>query len=84
MREALAEALPELLETKAQLKALSVIFESAGASSLDYRIEVQLDGSAAPQTEVIRAGVQRILVDACNRHGWTIPFTQITLHQATS
>ena len=24
----------------------------------------------------------RILVDACNKYGWEIPFQQITLHQA--
>lgn len=31
---------------------------------------------------LIRHGIQRILVDACNDQGWEIPFTQITLHQA--
>jgi hypothetical protein len=82
MQDALAEALPALLE-KNELNALSVIFEAATPSSLDYRIELQLDGSAAPRIEIIRASVQRILVDTCNLHGWTIPFTQITLHQAT-
>jgi len=82
MRAALADALPALLD-EGQLQAVSVIFATAGASSLDYRIEVRLDGSAAPHTELIRCAIQRILVDACNRHGWTIPFTQITLHQAS-
>jgi hypothetical protein len=82
MLTALEEALPALLE-EGQLRAVSVIFQRAAASSLDYRIEVQLAGAAAPRTELIRAGIQRSLVDACNRHGWTIPFTQITLHQAS-
>jgi small-conductance mechanosensitive channel len=83
MQEALAEALPALLE-KDQLQEVSVLFEAAAPSSLDYRVEVRLGGSAAPRIEIIRSAVQRILVDACNRHGWTIPFTQITLHQATA
>ncbi len=82
MQAALTEALPSLLD-EGQLREISVLFESAGASSLDYRIEVQLKGTAAPRSELIRAGIQRILVDASNRHGWTIPFTQITLHQAS-
>lgn len=85
MQAALEDALPSLpsLIDEGPLRAVSVIFESAGTSSLDYRIEVQLEGTAAPSSELIRAGIQRILVDACNRHGWTIPFKQITLHQAS-
>ncbi|MFW5723546.1 MAG: hypothetical protein ACOCWF_03170 [Halochromatium sp.] len=83
LQAALEDALPPLLEEH-QLQAVSVLFESAGASSLDYRIEVRLDSSAAPRAELIRCAIQRILVDACNQHDWTIPFTQITLHQATT
>ncbi|NBC47770.1 MAG: hypothetical protein GVY22_07245 [Gammaproteobacteria bacterium] len=83
MQEALDEALPALLDA-GQLLTVSVIFESAGSSSLDYRIEVQLDGAAAPRSERLRGAIQRILVDACNRHDWASPFTQITLHQATA
>ncbi len=83
MQEALTEALPALLDD-GQLQEVAVIFETAGPSSLDYRIHVQLDGAAAPRTELLRSAIQRTLVDACNRHGWTIPFTQITLHQATT
>ncbi|MEA3641975.1 MAG: hypothetical protein VBE63_18840 [Lamprobacter sp.] len=82
MQAALEDALPNLLDD-GQLRTLSVVFESAGSSSLDYRIEAQLEGAAAPRSELIRAGIQRILVDACNQHGWTIPFTQIRLHQAS-
>ena len=82
MQAALEDALPTLLDA-GQLQAVSVLFESVGASSLDYRIEVRLDGSAASRTERIRCAIQRILVDVCHQHDWTIPFTQITLHQAT-
>ncbi len=82
MQAALAEALPALLD-EGQLQAVNVIFANVGVSSLDYRIEVRLHGSAAPRSELIRGAIQRILVDACNRHDWTIPFTQITLHQAS-
>ncbi len=81
MQAALAEALPALLDD-GQLQGISVFFETVSASSLDYRIQVQLAGSAAPRSEILCGAIQRILVDACNTHGWTIPFTQITLHQA--
>lgn len=61
---------------------ISVHFASAGASSLDYQVAVDLKGGAAEQARELRFAVQRILVDACNENGWTIPFTQITVHQA--
>ncbi|MBK5929473.1 hypothetical protein [Halochromatium salexigens] len=83
MQAALEEALPTRLD-ETQLQAVSVSLERAGTSALDYRIEVRLDGTAAPQAERIRCAIQGILVEACNQHDWTIPFTQITLHQATS
>lgn len=79
MQGALAEALPALLD-EGQLQAVNVIFATAGTSSLVYRIEVRLVGTAAPRTELIRGAIQRILVDACNRYGWTIPFTQLSVH----
>lgn len=62
--------------------AVAVQFAGAGASSLDYEIEVDLKGEAAPLHERVEFALQRLLVDACNAHDLTIPFTQITVHQA--
>jgi hypothetical protein len=80
-KEHLEKHLPEEIEESA-IREIAVQFASAGASSLDYEIEVDLDGSAAPLYERIEFALQRILVDACNAHNLTIPFSQITVHQA--
>jgi hypothetical protein len=57
-----------------------VEFSSAGASSLDYRIYLTLHGHAAKAFFKAQRVVQQACVDACNREGWIIPFTQITVH----
>jgi hypothetical protein len=82
MRERLEQGLPDVVRRE-HIKAVAVYFQSAAASSLDYEIQVDLSGEAARHMPLIRHAIQRILVDACNDHGWEIPFTQITLHQAT-
>lgn len=64
------------------LRNVSVQFALAGASSLDYEVEVDLDKSAAEKYEKVQYALQRILVDCCNENGWEIPFQQITLHKA--
>jgi small-conductance mechanosensitive channel len=63
---------------------LSIEFAEAGASSLDIKVLADFAGAAAPQYQSLRRAIQRICVDACNAHGWVIPFTQITLHMASS
>ncbi|TVQ91522.1 MAG: hypothetical protein EA400_04965 [Chromatiaceae bacterium] len=81
MQAQLQESLPEVVGAEA-IRVVTVLFAAATASALEYRIHVDLDAAAAPQIEIIRHAVQRILVEACNRYGWVIPFTQITVHQA--
>lgn len=61
---------------------LRVEFRSANSSSLDYEVIADMHGSAARDYDRLQRAIQRICVDACNREGWVIPFTQITLHQA--
>jgi len=67
---------------EAALRDVSVRFALAGASSLDYEVEVDLDGSVAGNYEGVQYALQRILVDCCNENGWEIPFQQLTLHRA--
>lgn len=55
-------------------------FKSAGASSLDYQIYVVLAGSAAQAYFRAQRLVQQACVATCNREGWGIPFTQVTVH----
>ncbi|BCX46505.1 conserved hypothetical protein [Haloferula helveola] len=64
------------------LHNLNVEFSAAGASSLDYTVLADFTGEAAPRYKAIQRRLQKLCVDVCNEQGWTIPFTQITLHQA--
>lgn len=64
------------------IKDILVEFSSAGASSLDYRIYLVLDGHTANAYYRAQRLVQQACVDTCNREGWIIPFTQVTVHSA--
>ena len=65
---------------KDDIKDIMVEFSGAGSSSLDYRIYLILDGRAASAYFKAQRLVQQACVQVCNDQGWTIPFTQITLH----
>ena len=67
----------------AGLNSLSVEFSQAGASSLDLVLIANFSGEAAESYFRIQRLLQRLAVEACNRHGWVIPFNQITVHEAT-
>ena len=64
------------------VKNVVVEFQEAAASSLDMAILVDFSGDIAQDYPKLQRLIQRIAVDACNEHGWEIPFTQITVHQA--
>ena len=85
MRETMREGVEaRWLETRwsESFVDLAVEFKEAGASSLDYFVRVDLDGSQAFDYQAQRRALARFCVDVCNEQGWTIPFTQITLHMA--
>jgi len=63
------------------LKSLVVDFSAAATNSLDYLIYATLDGRCAASYFAITRLIQRTCVDICNREGWVIPFTQVTIHQ---
>jgi len=63
---------------------LNVEFREAGASSLDYEILADFSGDAASRYKKLQRAISRICVDVCNENNWVIPFTQITLHQASA
>jgi hypothetical protein len=81
MQDRLEAELPAVAGGDA-LKSVRVELMAAAASSLDYEIEIDLDGAAAAELPELRRAVPRILVEACNEHGWVIPFQQITVHNA--
>ena len=69
---------------KEEIRDIVVEFKTAGASSLDYQIYLVLDGRIAKAFFKAQRMVQQACVDTCNREGWIIPFTQITVHSADS
>jgi small-conductance mechanosensitive channel len=64
------------------LQDLLVEFKAASASSLDYLIFASMDGNRAASYFAIGRLIQQSCVDICNREGWVIPFSQVTIHQA--
>jgi small-conductance mechanosensitive channel len=65
-----------------ELKDLLVEFKAAGASSLDYLVYATMGGGAAASYFAVGRLIQQACVNVCNREGWVIPFTQVTIHQA--
>ncbi len=61
---------------------LAVEFEEAAASSLNLVVIASFNGDAADKYFAIQRLLQRLTVESCNRHGWEIPFNQITVHSA--
>ncbi len=67
------ESVPPVIET------LKVQFDSAAASSLNIKIFVKVNGKNAGEYYYYNRLTNAYLVDICNEHGLTIPFTQLTL-----
>ncbi|SEN14235.1 hypothetical protein [Nitrosomonas marina] len=63
------------------IRDISVYFEQANSSSLDFKIIGTFDGAAAPDYYMIKRDLQRFAVDVCNQQQWTIPFNQLVVHQ---
>ena len=83
------EKLEEMLKTEptrdgygCDIINLVIEFKEAGASSLDFEFLADFSGKVAQYHNVLARAIQRIAVDACNKYGWVIPFTQVTLHTA--
>lgn len=69
-------------ERSGEIHALTVEFAEAGSSALEFDLVLDAGGGLAPLYDRLRRVLQAEAVNACNRHAWEIPFTQITLHQA--
>lgn len=65
-----------------QVENFSVEFDSAAESSLNIAIIAHFKGEAAGRYRSIPRVIQRACVEACNIHGWEIPFNQLVVHQA--
>ena len=65
------------------LKVLRVELHEAASSSITYKVLADFHGIAARHHNIIKRALQSACVDVCNRHGWSIPFNQLTIHQST-
>lgn len=81
LREAIVDRF-EHAGLRDDIEDMLVEFKGAGASSLDYQIYIVLNGRAANAFFKAERLVQQACVETCNREGWVIPFTQITVHSA--
>jgi predicted nucleic acid-binding Zn-ribbon protein len=61
---------------------LNIEFEQANTSSLDFKIIASFTGAAAPDFYRIKRFLQSASVEAANKHGWIIPFQQVTIHSS--
>jgi hypothetical protein len=69
-------------EYASDLIELIVEFKEAAASSLNLLIFAKFKSEQAANYFALSRLLQQAGVDACTKYGWSIPFTQITLHQA--
>lgn len=67
---------------KDAVRSIQTEFSSASASSLDFTVLADFDGSVAHRYNALQRKIQGVCVDVCNQNGWVIPFTQVTVHQA--
>jgi len=81
LRARVEEALHEAVGREA-VRSVKAEFAAAGASSLDYEVIADFDGSVSSRKNVLERLLQAACVDACNENGWGIPFTQVTIHGA--
>ncbi|MBF0471660.1 MAG: hypothetical protein HQL48_09840 [Gammaproteobacteria bacterium] len=80
-RQRLEAAITASDEYQPHFEQVSVEFKEAGASSLDYLIQLQMRGAMAHRYRALERFMQRTLVAVCNDHDWGIPFAQLTIHR---
>ncbi|MFV2054404.1 hypothetical protein [Aliiroseovarius sp. YM-037] len=70
----------EALLPPSELQKVDVEFLRAGASSLDYEVEIDVAGTAAHRFEELERELARCMVGLANKHNWEIPFQQVVIH----
>ncbi|MCU0795129.1 MAG: hypothetical protein MUF31_04255 [Akkermansiaceae bacterium] len=81
LTQGIQAAMLEIID-RDHLKNIKVEFAAAASSSLDFIVMADFTGDVASQRNVLQRAIQRACVDLSLRHGWRIPFPQLTLHQA--
>lgn len=77
IREGIAVLAPE-----GYLRDVGVEMLEAADSAVNFEVEADLIGEAAPMLEEVERELTRLCVDACNKYGWEIPFPQMVVHKA--
>ncbi len=67
-----------------ELRNVDVEFLRAGASSLDYEVEIDVSGGAAHRFEELERELARCMVRIAHAEQWEIPFQQIVVHMPQS
>ena len=65
-----------------ELLKVDVEFLRAGASSLDYEVEIDLSGAVAHRFEELERELALCMVRLANAENWEIPFQQLVVHEA--
>lgn len=63
-----------------KFKSINVEFESAGPSSLNIRVDIDVNGQFAGDKLHIQRDINKELVNICNANNLVIPFNQLTVH----
>jgi hypothetical protein len=79
LKQAVEQALKQSDSGK-HIENVLVEFQDAGASALNYLINVSVNGAAADSYYAIGRLLQRACVDCCNSNNWVIPFNQMTIN----
>lgn len=78
----LARELNALAGDHELVRSLKVEFAGAAASSLDFALIADFDGSLAARYDVLERAMHRVAVDCCREQGWELPFPQLVVHRA--
>jgi hypothetical protein len=65
------------------VRSVQVEFASAAASALEYLVQVDCAGGLGSRLRQLERTIQRVCAEVCVARGWVIPFTQLTVHQAS-
>ena len=57
-------------------------FNTANASSIDYKLIAHFEGAGAKYYRYMGRNLQKFAVNVCNNNNWSIPYQQIVLHKA--
>jgi hypothetical protein len=67
---------------KSHFMEYNVEFYQAGGSSLDVRFFIKCAGPVAAKKLILSRAIQTLFVEVCNKHGYVIPFNQLTVHMS--